>query len=78
VKVPLAVNEFFWRNEVTLTSSYAGSPEDCETALELIRAGRLPVTETITHRLPLEEIVHGFDLVVNPRDSIKVIIEPQR
>jgi L-iditol 2-dehydrogenase len=78
VKVPLAVNEFFWRNEVTLTSSYAGSPADCETALELIRAGRLPVTETITHRLPLDEIEHGFDLVVNPRDSIKVIIEPQR
>ena len=78
VKVPLAVNEFFWRNEVTLTSSYAGSPADCETALELIRAGRLPVTETITHRLPLEEAGAGFDLVVNPRDSIKVIIEPQR
>jgi L-iditol 2-dehydrogenase len=78
VKVPLAVNEFFWRNEVTLTSSYAGSPADCETALELIRAGRLPVSRTITHRLPLDEIENGFDLVVNPRESIKVIIEPQR
>ncbi|RJQ48023.1 MAG: alcohol dehydrogenase [Gaiellales bacterium] len=77
VKVPLAVNEFFWRNEATLTSSYAGSPADCRLALELIRAGRLPVGETITHRLPLEEIARGFDLVVNPRDSIKVIIEPQ-
>lgn len=78
VKVPLAVNEFFWRNEVTLTSSYAGSPADCETALELIRAGHLPVGKTITHRLPLAEIARGFDLVVNPRDSIKIIIEPQR
>lgn len=78
VEIPLAVNEFFWRNEVTLTSSYAGSPADCETALELIRAGRLPVTETVTHRLPLDEITQGFDLVANPRDSIKVVIEPQR
>lgn len=78
ITVPLAVNEFFWRNEVTLTSSYAGSPADCELALELIRAGRLPVSETITHRLPLDEIGHGFDLVVHPRDSVKVIIEPQR
>ena len=78
VKVPLAINDFFWRKEVTLTSSYAGSPADCETALELIRAGRLPVSETVTHRLPLDEIAEGFDLVVNPRDSIKVIIEPQR
>ena len=78
VSIPLAVNEFFWRNEVTLTSSYAGSPADCRTALELIRAGRLPVSETITHRLPLAETGRGFDLVFNPQDSIKVIIEPQR
>jgi L-iditol 2-dehydrogenase len=78
VTIPLSVNEFFWRNEVTLTSSYAGSPADCRTALELIRAGRLPVSETITHRLPLAETGKGFDLVVNPHDSIKVIIEPQR
>ncbi|MHB1390996.1 MAG: zinc-dependent dehydrogenase [Thermoleophilia bacterium] len=78
VTFPLPINEFFWRNEVTLTSSYAGSPADCRTALELIRAGRLPVSETITHRLPLAEIGHGFDLVVSPQDSIKVIIEPQR
>ncbi|MDO8735902.1 MAG: zinc-dependent dehydrogenase [Thermoleophilia bacterium] len=77
VSIPLNVNEFFWRNEVTLTSSYAGSPADCKTALELIRAGRLPVSETITHRLPLAETGRGFDLVVNPEDSIKIIIEPQ-
>lgn len=75
---PLSINEFFWRNEVSLTSSYGGGPADCQTALELIRARRLPVAETVTHRLPLEQIGHGFDLVVNPRDSIKVIIEPQR
>lgn len=78
VEIPLPVNEFFWRNEVTLTSSYAGSPADCATALELIRAGRLPVAGTITHRLPLAETGRGFDLVVNPQDSIKVIIQPQR
>jgi L-iditol 2-dehydrogenase len=78
VKLPLAVNEFFWRNEVTLTSSYAGSPADCETALELIRAGRLPVDDTITHRLPLADTGKGFGLVANPADSIKVIIEPQQ
>ncbi|MFA5802460.1 MAG: alcohol dehydrogenase catalytic domain-containing protein [Thermoleophilia bacterium] len=78
VSIPLAINEFFWRNEVTLTSSYAGSPADCKTALELIRAGRVPVAETITHRLPLSDIGHGFDLTVNPQDSIKVIIQPQK
>ena len=78
VKIPLAVNEFFWRNEVTLTSSYAGGPADCRTALELIRTGRVPVSETITHRLPLAEIGRGFDLTVSPQDSIKIIVEPQK
>ncbi len=77
VKLPLAVNEFFWRKETTLTSSYAGSPADCETALELMRAGRLPVEETVTHRLPLADTGRGFDLVANPGESIKVIVEPQ-
>ncbi|MHB9112341.1 MAG: alcohol dehydrogenase catalytic domain-containing protein [Thermoleophilia bacterium] len=77
VAIPLNLNDFFWRNEVTLTSSYAGSPADCKIALEFIRAGHLPVSGTITHRLPLAETGHGFDLVVNPVDSIKVIIEPQ-
>ncbi|MHB8793203.1 MAG: alcohol dehydrogenase catalytic domain-containing protein [Thermoleophilia bacterium] len=77
VAIPLNLNDFFWRNEATLTSSYAGSPADCRTALELIRAGRLPVSETITHRLSLADTGRGFELVVNPEDSIKVIIEPQ-
>lgn len=77
VAIPLNLNDFFWRNEATLTSSYAGSPADCRIALELIRAGRLHVSEIITHRLPLAETGRGFDLVVNPQDSIKVIIEPQ-
>lgn len=78
ISIPLPVNEFFWRNEVTLTSSYAGSPSDCRLALELIRTGRLPVAEAITHRLPLAETGRGFDLVVNPQESIKVIIQPQK
>ena len=78
ISIPLSVNKFFWRNEVTLTSSYAGGPADCKAALELIRAGRLPVADTITHRLSLADAGRGFDLVVNPHESIKVIIEPQK
>ena len=78
IKIPLSINDFFWRNEVTLTSSYAGSPRDCRAALELIRSGRVPVSETVTHRLALDEIGHGFDLTVNPQESIKVIIQPQK
>jgi L-iditol 2-dehydrogenase len=78
ITVPISVNELFWRNDITITTSYAGSPADYQTALELIRAGALPVRQMITHRLSLAETGLGFKLVASARDSIKVIIEPQR
>jgi L-iditol 2-dehydrogenase len=78
VTVPLSLNELFWRNEVTLTSSYAGSPADYAAALEMIQSHRIRIYEMITHRLSLAETGLGFQLVAASRDSIKVIIEPQR
>jgi L-iditol 2-dehydrogenase len=78
VKLPLSVNDLFFRNDVTLTTSYAASPVDLAAALELIRARRVRVSEMITHRLGLAATGRGFALVGEGRDSIKVIIEPQR
>jgi L-iditol 2-dehydrogenase len=76
VTIPLSINEIFWRNDVTLTTSYAGSPADYDAALKLISTGRLRLKEMITHRLPLEESQKGFQLVANAQESMKVIIEP--
>jgi L-iditol 2-dehydrogenase len=78
VTVPLSINDVFWRNDVTLTTSYAGSPDDYAAALHLIQSGRLPVTGMITHRLGLAETGLGFRLVAGAGESLKVIIEPQR
>jgi L-iditol 2-dehydrogenase len=78
VTIPISINELFWRNEVTVTTSYAGSPADITVALELIRTGKVRVSEMITHRLSLAETGLGFQLVAKAQDSIKVIIEPQR
>ncbi|MBI2831056.1 MAG: alcohol dehydrogenase catalytic domain-containing protein [Chloroflexi bacterium] len=78
VTIPVSINELFFRNDITLTTSYAGSPADYRTALELIRAGTLPIRKMITHRLSLSEAVLGFQLVAEATKSIKVIIEPQR
>jgi L-iditol 2-dehydrogenase len=78
VTVPLSINDLFWRTEITLTTSYAGSPADYAEALELISARRLPVKEMITHRLGLGETQLGFKLVAEANESLKVIIEPQR
>lgn len=75
---PIPLNELFWRTEITLTSSYGGSPADYQTALDLIAAGTIPVGQMITHRLSLDQTGTGFRLVAEGRDSIKVIIEPHR
>lgn len=78
VSIPLSVNDLFWRNEITLTSSYGGSPGDYTAALELIQAGKIRVGEMITHRLGLAETGLGFQLVARAQHCLKVIIEPQR
>ncbi len=78
VTIPLSINNLFWRSDITLTTSYAGSPADYAAALRLIRARRVPVHEMITHRLSLEETGLGFQLVAGAQESLKVIIEPQR
>ena len=78
VNIPISVNDLFWRNEITLTSSYGGSPGDYAAALELIQAGKIRVREMITHRLGLAETGLGFQLIARAQDSLKVIIEPQK
>ncbi len=78
VSTPVSLNEVFWRTDVTLTTSYGASPYDYQTALEIIRAGTIPVRRMITHRLALAEAGLGFRLVAEAGDSIKVIIEPQK
>jgi L-iditol 2-dehydrogenase len=77
VELPVPVNDF-WRNGITLLPSYGAAPIDCIQAIELIRSRRVPVAKMITHRLPLEETALGFKLVEEAKESIKVIIEPQK
>jgi L-iditol 2-dehydrogenase len=77
VDVPIPLYEF-WRNEVTVATSYAASPHDITEAIELIRGRSVRVREMITHRLGLADAGLGFQLVQDARDSIKVIIEPNR
>ena len=78
VTIPFSINETFWRKDVILTTSYAGAPVDHHIALKLIKEKRVNVKDMITHRLPLSETGKGFKLVAEAKESIKVIIEPQK
>jgi len=75
VEVPLPLFDL-WRDDVTMTTAYAGAPRDLAMASDLIRSGRVPVAGMITHRLPLTGAAEGFRLVAEGRESIKVILLP--
>ncbi|MCK5216038.1 MAG: alcohol dehydrogenase catalytic domain-containing protein [Candidatus Omnitrophica bacterium] len=66
----------FWRNEITITSSYGAAPIDLEQALELIKDGKINVNEIITHTLPFDDIQEGFKIVAEARESLKVVLKP--
>jgi L-iditol 2-dehydrogenase len=77
VRVPLPITDF-WRNEITLRTSYGAAPQDLEESLSLLSQGKLNVADMITHRLSLLEAQEGFRLVASAGESLKVILEPNR
>jgi len=74
-KVVVPVNDF-WMNEITILTSYYCGPPDIIEAMTLIEWQTVTVDDLITHKLPLTDIVKGFQLVADGRKSIKVIIKP--
>lgn len=75
VMLPIPVNSF-WRNSVTVMTSYAAAPVDLSEAVDLIGSKRIVVDQMITHRLSLEEAGLGFKLTASGENSMKVVIEP--
>jgi len=66
----------FWRDEITITFSYGAAPVDLEEALALIKSKIIDVKPLITHRLPLEKIQEGFNIALEAKESLKVILTP--
>jgi L-iditol 2-dehydrogenase len=75
IDIPFPLFEL-WNKQVKLVSTYAGSPEDINTAIDLIKSKKVSVTDMISHTLPLSEAAKGFQLVAKAKDSMKVILEP--
>ena len=73
VTVPLNA---FWTREIRILTSYYCGPPDIEASMQLLAAGEIDVGSLITHRLPLRETARGFELVLEGRQALKVIIEP--
>jgi len=61
--------------ELTLVGVNGSTPDHNKRALELIASGAVPVADLITHRLPLDDVLDGIEIVARG-DAIKVTIEP--
>jgi L-iditol 2-dehydrogenase len=77
VRIPVPITDF-WRNEITLKTSYGAAPQDIEESLAILSEKKLNVRGMITHRLSLQEAAEGFRLVATAGESLKVILEPHR
>jgi len=77
VKLPVPINQF-WRNEITMRTSYGAAPNDLEDSMRVLATKRLNVKDMITHRLSLSEAQEGFRLMAEAGRSLKVILEPNR
>jgi L-iditol 2-dehydrogenase len=75
VDVPFPLFDY-WRDEISVLTSYAGSGDDLRESLALIRDRKVRVGDMITHRLPLAQANLGFQLTASGQDSIKVILDP--
>ena len=75
VKLPVPINQF-WRNEITIKTSYGAAPKDLDEALNLLCKKKLGVKNMITHRLSLNQTAQGFKIMSIAGKSLKVIVQP--
>ena len=60
----------FHKRETTLLGSRNATPEDFETVVTALRAGRVPTEALNTHRLPLAEAPERFPSLLDPREGV--------
>jgi L-iditol 2-dehydrogenase len=74
-KISIPINDFWTRETKIITSYYCGPP-DIEAAINLIETETITVDDMITARLPLQDVAKGFQMVMEGKASLKVIIKP--
>jgi L-iditol 2-dehydrogenase len=67
------------KDERMLLGCYSASVDLQRESARLVFSGDLPVERLISHRMPLDQIMSGFDLALHPDgQSLKIIVQPQR
>jgi L-iditol 2-dehydrogenase len=72
--LPVALGTLYHR-ELTITATYSSSPAELAEAFELLARGRVRVDGLISHRLPLERLGEGVELM-RRHEAVKVYVIP--
>jgi L-iditol 2-dehydrogenase len=64
-----------YHHELTITTTYSSSPATLARAFWLLAAGKVEVARLITHRLPLDRLAEGVELM-RRREALKVYVTP--
>ena len=73
----MPINQF-WRNEITIKTSYGAASQDLCEALIVLSKKKLKAKDMITHRFGLSQTAKGFKVMAAAGESLKVIIEPNQ
>lgn len=70
------VGQFFDKG-LTLKGGQAPAQKYIDILLQEVMAGRVQLNDIITHRLPLSEIAHGYEIFEKKEDNcVKVVLDP--
>jgi L-iditol 2-dehydrogenase len=74
VMLEVPINRY-WREEITIMTSYGAAPDDLQESYTWILAKSIKVKDLITHRFPIERTEEAFKVVCEAKESLKVVIE---
>jgi threonine dehydrogenase-like Zn-dependent dehydrogenase len=70
------IGQFFDKG-IVLKGGQAPAHKHIDTLLKFVEEGRVKLDDIITHRLPLSQIAHGYDIFKNKEeDCVKVVLDP--
>jgi L-iditol 2-dehydrogenase len=72
--LPLSLDRLY-RRELTISATYSSSPADLAEAFRLIAGDAIEVECLVTHRVPLESLASGVELM-RRREALKVYVTP--
>jgi len=65
-----------YHREVVLLGTYSSSPLELDEALWLVASGRVKVGEIISHRVPLDSLQEAFEMALEARGCLKIVVRP--